>query len=324
MSEIYIKKFENKDLREVVDLFSLVWELDVKNTEAKTKWAFIEGTKLCLLAKDENGKIVGVRGGFSWPLIFEKQVMPVYQFHGTCVHPDFRRRGIFKKLNISFIEEAEKEKIKAIFNVSVMKSRMGYEKLGWKYLKTFRRLTLFNKPFQIINNLKSLKQPSIIDTNFNSEELEIDDILLKKREEVFFDYIHTKYSQEFLSWRLNNKEAGYIHLKTQGGSIIYKRLKKGIISEIIIGEVFLREYNKKNFKLVIRELLKKEKPTLVCTYIHQNHPCYNYYLTSLFLPNPLQYNLHFGTKCITQENDFLNDYYNKNNWALSFMDIDTF
>lgn len=306
-----INKLKTEELDQLVDLFVLVWNDEKNNVDEKTKWAFKNTFSNVLVARNDKNELIGARGGIKWPLVIEGKELNCYQFHGTCVHPDYRRQGLFSLLNKEFIKVSQSDGFEFIFNVSVTASRLGYEKLGWKYLKGFHRLTKFHLTNFFINN----------DTNINDvvEEITIPEDFFLMREKQFSSLIHTRYDVEFLRWRLNNKTANYKVFKTDDAAVIYKTRNNNGKKELIIGEVFLLEGRYSEYSNVMKKLIKQEKPLLTYTYIYETHPFYRFYLRFFFLPNPFHYHLHFGTKSLTDETDLL-----EKKWGVSFLDIDTF
>lgn len=304
------------NIHDLTKLFSIVW--DTQNPDrikAKTMWAF-GNTFSKVLVYEDSGMLIAARGGIHWPLTFPTRDIKAIQFHGTCVHPAYRRQGIFSSINKDFLKEAEAENIDVIFNVSVDNSRAGYEKLGWKYCKGFRRLTYFNNPLSQLLNL---------DVNSSRKKADftehIKEAFISARNAEFQNKIFCKYDNVFLDWRLSNKYEDYQILQTDDAALIYKKVINNGKKEIIIGECFLMEYKFKAFSHIINELLKIEGPSMVYTYIATGHPCYSYYLKKFFFPNPKRLNLNFGVKVINTQ---LQSEIENTKWGISFLDIDTF
>lgn len=320
-----ITQLDRTEINKVIDLFHIVWGGDKNLITTKTNWAFKDLTRSkVLVLKNKENEIISVRGALKWPLYYGDKPFNAFQFHGTCVHPNYRRRGLFSLLNKEFVNEATSEGYELIFNVSVKASRLGYEKLGWKYIKGFRRLTLFNKPRSFIKykiakeniELKHREQPIV-----KPESVLISDDFLIEREKQFKNLLHTKYTYDFLNWRLSNVNENYQSYETENAVVIYKVKYAGNIKELIIGEIFLIENSYSYFKKAMNKLIKSVKPDLTYTYIFSTHPFYKHYLKMFFLPNPLNYNLHFGTRTLGEENKNL---LKNKKWGVSFLDIDTF
>ena len=317
-----IRNANFSDLDEIINLFVLVWGDDRKLVADKTKWAFCNNmkSKVLIMLNDYN-EIISVRGGMVWPLKINNLNINTYQLHGTCVHPNFRRKGIFSKINNQFVKEVTDDSFQLIFNVSVKTSRLGYEKLGWKYIKGFRRLTKLNNKNNIFKT-KVLKKNNIINESIGiTITSQITNEFLKAREEQFKNYLHTVYDEAFFKWRLSNKEENYQLYRTQKCVVVYKVKYDNNLKELIIGEVFLLEQKYAYFHQAIKELTKIEKQDLTYTYIFNSHPYYKYYLRLFFAPNPFNYNLNFGTRILGESNQ---DLLKNKKWGVSFLDIDTF
>ena len=309
-----------EDLNELCSLIKIVFKRDSEYVINKTRWAF-DNNHSCVMVAKHNGKIVASRGGFNWPLKYNDNYINAIQFHGTSVHPDHRRRGLFSKLNLEYLKNARNNDIDYIFNVSVKISRLGYEKLGWKYLKGFHRLTYFNKPSRIINNKRD-KSPTQRVKLDNSEKVEvINNSFLEARKTQFQNLVHTKYTRDFIEWRLNNSEENYKVFQKDGVYVIYKIIQTNNMKSLVLGEFFLMENSRSLFRSTLKEIMKLERPDITYTYISRNHPYFTHYLSSMFLPNPFNFNLNFGTRLISSDID--KDLSGKK-WATSYLDIDTF
>jgi hypothetical protein len=313
MKKMYnIDDLKMQELDKLVELFVLVWNENPNNVRNKTEWAFKNSFSKNIVSRNEKKELNGARGGIQWPLVFQDKEIKCYQFHGTCVHPDYRRQGLFSLLNKEFLKAAKSDGYEFIFNVSVTASRLGYEKLGWKYLKGFHRLTKIH--------LKNLSSKNVYSVNSDDSIKDvIPEVFFQKRESQFQNLIHTCYNNDFLSWRLKNASANYKLYITDHAVVVYKTQIKNDKKELIIGEVFLIEGKYFEFSKTMTKLIKKEKPFLSYTYIYDTHPFYSFYLRYFFLPNPFHYHLHFGTKILNDELTLLNE-----KWGISFLDIDTF
>lgn len=304
-----MESFNTEELDKVVDLFCIVWGGERTKVEEKTKWAFVNNFSLVIVVKNDKNEIIAVRGGIRWPLEYNGKTIQCYQLHGTCVHPDYRRRGIFSKMNLEFVKKATEEGVTLIYNVSVKASRLGYEKIGWKYLKGFHRLTRIH-PF----NLSKKSNDIISDDN---QETKMS--LIKRSKNSFKNLVYPDYNANFLEWRLKNHTEKYEVFTHENSYVIYKVIVKNNKKQLIIGEVFLSKNSFIVFRRLLTKLFALVKPQMSISYIFKHHPYYNYYLLLLFLPNPLNLNLNFGVRRLGEMPDFTD-----HNWGLSFLDIDTF
>lgn len=326
--EIVSKEFNDVEAEEIAHLFNIVWcGQKFSAIVSKTKWAFYNNHSKVVLF-ESGSELVAARGSFKWPLAFNETSLKTYQFHGTCVHPNFRRRGIFTSINNLFLQQAIENNFDLIFNVSVDNSRSGYEKLGWKYLKGFHRMTYANNPVKFINRKFNAKKLEINEDFKIDPAVEIATIektipqeFLAARKIHFKNTITTNYTNDFLKWRLNNPSENYKIHRAEKCIVIYKVNFNVGMKELIIGDFFMLEEQYKFFKECLKEIIEVEKPDLTYTYIFRHHPYFKYYLRFLFLPNPLNFHLNFGTKALNKKTEqFLKD----KKWSLGFLDIDTF
>ncbi len=320
MNKFELVKLENDDLLSLVELFQIVWGGNYDKRLHKTHWAFNNNHSRVLVLKHEN-KIIAARGGFEWPLLQGTTQIKTYQFHGTCVHPDYRRMGLFSKLNLAFIEQAKNDGFELIFNVSVKSSMLGYKKLGWQYLKGFHRLTKIHSPIKFLLSKLGKNENHTNNFKIENDSLLIENVLENynfKRFKVGENQIITDYSKEFLTWRLKNPGENYRVYNIDNSFVVYKIKYSNGLKEVILGDYFLVENSYILFKKLLNHVIEKENPDISYSYIFSNHPYYKHYLKALYMPNPLHYNLYFGTRPIN------NNYTLSNNWLMSFLDIDTF
>lgn len=309
--KLKIEELQYSDIDKLVDLFVLVWKNDRKKIMEKTNWAFNNNFSKVLVYENERGEFVAARGAIRWPLMLNGLEYNCYQFHNTCVHPDYRRRGLFTKLNMEFLKLCKSENVDLIFNISLDASRAGYEKLGWKYFNGFHRLTkihLTNKLFSIFNKNEA---------KFNTSTIKGNLLFIKNKE--FKNVVHTFYNKTYMSWRLSNVEEKYKIFSIRNNSIIYKIKFFQNMKTLIIGEIFLEQRTYSEFSNILNSLIKYENPVMSYLYIFESHPYYRYFLRFLYFPNFLNYNLNFGIRII---NDQIN--LHDSNWGLTTLDLDTF
>ncbi|WP_420458061.1 GNAT family N-acetyltransferase [Neolewinella sp.] len=82
----------------------------------------------------EDTQVVGVRAFMRWDWADGTTLHHALRAVDTATHPDYRGRGIFKKLTLQLVEQCEREGYAFIFNTPNAQSRPGYLKMGWQQL----------------------------------------------------------------------------------------------------------------------------------------------------------------------------------------------
>lgn len=321
MNYVIKENINEVDVDDVSKLFFEIWGGNLKRTESKTFWAFNTKPSYVLTAYDNN-KLIAVRGGFEWKFCVKNDIISACQVHGACVHKDYRRVGLFSLLTKQYVDGLIKQKKELLFNVSVLASRLGNEKLGWRYIKGLHRLTYFKNFRSFVSEFKNRgKDNHYFESIKPQVETDISDVFLVERNKHLRKFIHTEYTRDFFLWRISNKEEGYHILQNSYGAVVYKiRIMNGL-KKLVVGEYFLKEKSLKVFRKVHKDLLRHEQPEIVYTYMTKSHPYYSYTLLSGFLLNPLNYNLNMGVRWLDTEKQ---EKLKNEKWALSFIDIDTF
>ncbi len=90
------------------------------------------GRSIVLVAVDGD-RIAAVRAFMRWQLTTPDSAdLSCVRAVDTAVHPDYQRKGLFRRLNDAAIEVARDEGVDLIFNTPNSQSRPGYLKQGWK------------------------------------------------------------------------------------------------------------------------------------------------------------------------------------------------
>ena len=137
MADITIRSAETADLPEILKtLRAALGETPLlQRTKALWEWKHMDnpfGRSLVLVAETE-GRIAGVRAMMRWRLVTpEGRSLECLRPVDTATHPDFMRRGIFKELTMTALQEARSLGVDLVFNTPNKQSEPGYLKMGWK------------------------------------------------------------------------------------------------------------------------------------------------------------------------------------------------
>lgn len=312
-------------------LFETVWP-DQNNHGADIRWAFQSsplGAGILLVTRAEGTSLLtGARGSIPWPLCQANgNLLLVHQLHGTCVHPEFRRLGLFTQLTQAFLQQLEENSGVAVFNVSVAASRAGYEKLGWTYLPGLQRYLYIARPLAFIEAMFSNRgrlratfetvcRPNHLLTPWSDLKN-----LAEIREKALANTHHTLPDEEWLRWRYSREDQGYRFVyQADVGWCSYHLRRSNQITEVLLGDVWLANGTTANVRALLNAVTRAERPTLISILLSRRHPWRQAFVRSGFLPD-WKGDLHFGVRLV---NDTAHDLLDASRWALMTADIDTF
>lgn len=134
---VRVRAFEKSDLPEVLEVLrlSLGEPAGLARTPRLFAWKHLDnpfGHSLMLVA-EEGSRIVGFRAFMQWQLATPGgHLLRCVRAVDTATHPDVQRRGIFRMLTLSGIEQATSDGIDLIFNTPNRQSGPGYLTMGWR------------------------------------------------------------------------------------------------------------------------------------------------------------------------------------------------
>jgi GNAT superfamily N-acetyltransferase len=101
--------------------------------------------------------IVGVRLFLRWELRHGDRTLRAVRAVDTATHPDHQRRGIFKTLTLTLLEQLEQEGVDLVFNTPNADSRPGYLRMGWQEVG---RLPVLISPVRPLRFLRGARAAS--------------------------------------------------------------------------------------------------------------------------------------------------------------------
>lgn len=325
-NNINIRPVTNDDIVQLAKLYERVWPGLYDKHLAKTKWA-INSSKYNGVCAVADNLIVGSRTCFKTNIFYNTQKLECVQLRDSCVDKNFRRLGLFTKMNKEFIKDFFNTGDELIFNISVEASRKANEKLDWVYIKSLRSLYYIPNPLGLIYKIRG--NPKKLTGNMDEIRSEIPSItqlseeLLASREKfVSTNKIHTKYDKATIEWRIRSDSNIRLYYDNNFGACFYKIGNNNGCKWLQIGEIFLYEYTQRNFNKVINSIQKQTKPDVMEVSITIGHPLYAYYKKRCFFGNPKKPHLNLGVKVVSDKMREI--CLEPENWAISTLDIDTF
>jgi len=140
-SSLTIRPYRISDLDDVLEtLKAALGESPIlKRTPALWAWKHEHnpfGPSLVLVA-EMGGRLAGVRALMRWDLALpDGTLLRCLRAVDTATHPDFERRGIFRKLTNDAVEVARQKNYDLIFNTPNDRSGAGYLTMGWRRVGT--------------------------------------------------------------------------------------------------------------------------------------------------------------------------------------------
>lgn len=323
-NQIIYRAIRHEDVDKLATLYNAIWaNVDY---DKRKKILFVlntpNGINVCA---EFNGNIVGSKSSVMMNMYHGNTPLRCIQYTDSCVSPEFRRRGIFQRLNEISLEAFSKRG-DIIFNVSEQGSKSCHSRLGWNYIDSYMSLFKVVHPirtlFKVRFNIKRLSNKRVWDRELGHCE-PIPAQLLANRDAAIEEHLYIRYDLDTLNWRLGSG-SGIQVFNDSLGSIIFKlgHIEGTSLRIAIIGEIFLYEYSDKSFSQILKHFIRAYKIDVVQTYNTLGHPLLERYKSAGFISNPRHKYLNLGYKCIdTKLAPICSD---QHKWALCAMDLDTF
>lgn len=150
--EITIKPYSAEYAGQCAELERFLWKEDKHGREERFKWEYTDCPNydhpLCVIAVNEENKVLGFRGFFLNKFIFNDKINIVAQIADTVVSDKARRMGIFQRMNKFALEYLSENNINIILDLGPSwPPYHGYKKLGFEDLAPFHskyRFSLIN------------------------------------------------------------------------------------------------------------------------------------------------------------------------------------
>ena len=138
---ITTRELEEGDVVSVLDLLraSLGEPPLLRRTPELFAWKHFDnpfGRSIAVLAEADD-RIVGLRAFMRWDLLtMQGSTIRCVRAVDTATHPEYQRRGIFRRLTEEALELAVAKDVDLVFNTPNEKSGAGYLSMGWKEVGT--------------------------------------------------------------------------------------------------------------------------------------------------------------------------------------------
>ena len=190
------------------------------------------GSSLVLVA-EVGGRLAGVRALMRWDLELPDETrLRCLRAVDTATHPQFERRGIFRKLTIEAVEQARNDGFDLIFNTPNDRSGAGYLTMGWRQVGA---IGVMVRP--LLRRGGEVPAGSIPDPEdfFDPVPPTLEPKEFAQRRSPG---LRTPRSQEYLSWRFNRHP--YVHYQAVANgaatALVRPNIRRGR-KEVVLSDV---------------------------------------------------------------------------------------
>jgi GNAT superfamily N-acetyltransferase len=243
---IHIRTYRDDDLPAVLELLraSLGEAPLLRRTEELFRWKHIDNPfgRSVLMVAEADETIVGLRAFMQWHLKYGAETIRCARAVDTATHPNYQRKGIFRRLTMEALDVAREAGLQLIFNTPNERSRPGYLKMGWSDVGPIRVLVrphptrLFRArraSFPRLDELAPIAIP-IESTSPNSAETNLS---LPSGSDTAYPGLHTPRSNAYLQWRFSrHPTARYGAVPGSSGTAILRANLRNRRSELVIAD----------------------------------------------------------------------------------------
>jgi len=346
MSDIKIIRYNKKYLDEVIKLIiSFSPEISTEMKIKEFEWFYDNNPYIneisdypIFIAVTSTDKVIGVRGFFLLKYFYNNETFLTLGPSSAYVDSEYRRFGVFHKLNLYAINALQyEENIKIYLNLSSNKySTPGYLKLGWQSINLKSHLIYFN-PFYLFKVERALNMQNY----FKGFQILIGEHVLDKlNSKDLFHYDKDRFSilrdPKYYNWRFNNPNKEFIKILLKDEENILAYLVVMINKDFTFNLYEFQYTDLKFLKILITFFLKIKKvrkisvwaPTLTIQELmffkKLSFYSINPKVFKLFGKNKLPYLVRPNCENITS-NDwhlFKKNITEERNWKLFYSDID--
>jgi GNAT superfamily N-acetyltransferase len=230
------RRFEDSDMEEVLALMrtSLGEPPLLRRTPELFRWKHVEnpfGRSIALVAVEDR-QIVGLRTFMRWDLTTpDGEVLRGVRAVDTATHPDYQRRGIFRRLTEECVEIATAEGIDLVFNTPNERSKPGYLKMGWREIGPIGGLV---RPS--VHVLRKVESGSLDPSSFLRNARPAGGPLPDDRPALG---IRTPRTPEYNTWRFgSHPSARYYFASAEGSVAVVRPNRRRGRPELVVADAF--------------------------------------------------------------------------------------
>lgn len=262
--------------------------------------------------------VVGFQSFFYWPYVLNGNTLYSLQSGNSITHPNYRGKGIFKKL-LNFVFE-NKNVLQADFMMGfpVQASYGSFIKNNWTNVLNLEWYVKPLNPLAFLFNNKNIEKH--FQSNFKIHSESISTLLTLSTQSDFYNWKQNlkenKSNYFFYTYRISAHQSITFEMKIQ--------TRKKIIKEVIIGKIYFEgnviDYLPEALKECVKKL-RKTKCVAICSIAineHLQNPNYVSILNSLSF-NKINKHIYFIVRPLNNTASV----FEPNLWHIGRADIDT-
>lgn len=202
------------------------------------------------------GRPVALRVFLRWRWAAEGREIEAFRAVDTATHPDWRRRGLFRRLTSELVERVRSEGAGFVFNTPNPKSRAGYLAMGWEDVGRLPLRVRLRRPARLVRALRRRHRWDPADSSSTPEGLRpVRELLEEPGLPALLAgwaegerRLHTPRTLEYLRWRYQQAPGpaygALWHLEGASGAVVVARsrrrrgLRELTLSELLVSDDF--------------------------------------------------------------------------------------
>jgi len=285
MQKIVFTQYTPQYKDSLLSLLSLKWDgLSTAEIKEKFEWRYEHNphnsNKPCIYVACKDNQVIGFRAFVVQHFSFNGVLYKVYNPADAIVHPNYRRMGIFAKLNDTFLNDLQGEEKSLIFNTSSNQySSPGNLKQNWQAIHYVNRygykfslnLRFGNLPSlqhknELINSVNNLYKRDGVVSSQTLLHKELSSLNFALRKQLPNQLIHIR-DEKFYLWRyaLNKKDYYFVYYYYEQQLDGYLILRKISNRKMIIEEYFAQSNS--ILKCMVRKVLKANNLLMIRMHI---------------------------------------------------------
>lgn len=254
-----------------------------------------------VLVAEANGALVGLRAFLRWNWQIGGETICTVRAVDTATHPDYRGRGIFKRLTLQLRDEMAAEGVRFVYNTPNAQSRPGYLKMGWSLVG---KPTLWIRPVHPVRLAKAMRSrglsgkeqtPPLVDAKPVDEILDDSGVqaLLEDVQTAADDRFHTRVDLGYLRWRYQQIPGFAYYAVSQGEGadgalVIFRTRCRGAVREMRLCELVVgtSALASQHLRSLLRQMPKLADVDVIIAMAAGRGELKRALLKSLYLPVP--------------------------------------